>query len=266
MKKFGTLLLVSAMVMSMAACGSSDTTTESSSSVESEAVVSEPNEAPVEETHEAVVEESVEEEQPEIIGMSYADYVATELNTEITIGMYVQATQSWWDDKITVYGADEDGAYFVYNMACSEEDAQKLVPGTPILVTGVKTEWSGEIEIADATFEFVDAEPYFAETIDVTALLGTDELINYQNRMVCFTDMTVTLVSFKNEEPGDDIYVNFEKDGQEYYFCLEYYLNGSDEEFYNTVGSLEAGQVVDVYSYLYWYEGPNPHIIGLEFK
>jgi hypothetical protein len=41
----------------------------------------------------------------------------------------VQATQSWWDNKITVYAQDQDGAYFLYEMACSEEDAAKLVPG-----------------------------------------------------------------------------------------------------------------------------------------
>ncbi len=78
--------------------------------------------------------------------------------------------------------------------------------------------------------------------------------------------MTVSAVSYKNGEPGDDIYVNFTKDGQEYYFCLEYYLNGSDADFYNQVGSLTEGQVCDVEGFLYWYEGPNPHITKVTVK
>ena len=75
--------------------------------------------------------------------------------------------------------------------------------------------------------------------------------------------MTVVSIAFKNEEPGDDIYVTLSKDDAEYSFCLEYYLNGSDEEFYNLVGNLEVGSVVDVEGYLYWYEGANPHVTAI---
>ena len=63
-----------------------------------------------------------------------------------------------------------------------------------------------------------------------------------------------------------DIYVKLSKDDAEYDFCLEYYLNGSDEEFYNMVGGLEEGQVVDVEGFLYWYEGANPHITAVTVK
>ena len=68
--------------------------------------------------------------------MTYAEYDAAEMDAEVVIETYVQATQSWWDNKITVYTQDEDGAYFLYEMACSEEDAAKLVPGAKIKVTG----------------------------------------------------------------------------------------------------------------------------------
>ena len=203
----------------------------------------------------------------EVSAMTYAEYAAAELDAPVSVLFTVQATQSWWDNKITVYGADKDGGYFVYNMVCSQEDAEKLVPGATILVNGFKTAWAGEVEInADATFEFVDAESYISSPVDATALLGTDELIDLQNQKVLFTDMTVSAVSYKNGEPGDDIYVNFTKDDAEYYFCLEYYLNGSDEEFYNMVGNLEVGQVCDVEGFLYWYEGANPHITKVTLK
>ena len=70
--------------------------------------------------------------------MSYQEYMDADLDSEVTVETYVQAKQSWWEDKATVYTQDKDGAYFVYNMACSEEDYDKLVPGTKIKVTGYK--------------------------------------------------------------------------------------------------------------------------------
>lgn len=60
--------------------------------------------------------------------MTYEEYVAAALDTEVIIEAYVQAKQAWWEDQATVYAQDEDGAYFLYNMACSEEDYAKLTP------------------------------------------------------------------------------------------------------------------------------------------
>ncbi|MCR5717223.1 MAG: hypothetical protein K6G23_10285 [Lachnospiraceae bacterium] len=197
--------------------------------------------------------------------MTYAEYAAADLDAEVVIEAYVQAKQSWWDNKATIYTQDQDGAYFIYEMACSEDEYEKLTTGTKIKVSGVKAEWSGEVEIAEATFEIEDGN-YVATAVDATDLLGKDELIDLQNQLVSFTDMTVEAIAYKNDEPGDDIYVTLSKDGNNYEFCLEYYLNGSDEEFYNLVGSLEAGQVVDVEGFLYWYEGMNPHITKVTVK
>ena len=197
--------------------------------------------------------------------LTYAEYDAAALDTQVTVETYVQAKQSWWDNKATVYTQDKDGGYFLYNMACSEADYEKLTPGAKIKVTGYKSEWSGEVEIIDATFE-VENGNYVAKPEDVTSLLGKDELIKKQNKLVSFKDMTVVNVSYKNDEPGDDIYVTLSKDGNNYDFCLEYYLNGSDEAFYNTVGGLTAGTVVDVEGFLYWYEGANPHITKVTVK
>ena len=100
--------------------------------------------------------------------MTYEEYVAAALDSEVVIETYVQAKQSWWDNKATVYSQDKDGAYFLYNMACSEEDYEKLTPGTKIKVTGYKAEWSGEVEIIDATFEIEEGN-YIAPAEDVTS-------------------------------------------------------------------------------------------------
>ena len=196
--------------------------------------------------------------------MTYAEYAAADMDAEVVIECYVQATQSWWDNKITVYAADQDGAYFLYEMACSEEDAAKLLPGTKIKVTGYKGAWAGEIEVMDATFEFVDGGiGYIAEPVDLTAVLGTDELIGYQNQLAVFKGMTVKSIEFKNGEPGDDIYVNLTYGDAEYSFCVERYLTGPDTEVYATVSALQPGDVVDVTGFVYWYEGINTHITAV---
>ena len=195
--------------------------------------------------------------------MTYAEYDAAAMDAEVVIEAYVQATQSWWDNKITAYLQDPDGAYFCYEMACSEADAAKLVPGTKIKVTGFKGAWAGEIEIMDGKFEFVESEKWIAEATDVTDLLGKDELIKHQNKYVTFKGLTVVSIEYRNGEPGDDIYVTVSKDGANYSFCVERYLTGPETAVYAAVGALQAGDTVDIDGFLYWYEGVNTHITGV---
>ena len=260
MKKIISVLLAAMLVFAFAACGETEETTADTTAEEVVDTTAETTEAVVDTTAETTADEAVE--APAV--MSYAEYAAAELDTAVAVECYVQATQSWWDNKITVYAADADGAYFIYEMACSEEDAAKLVAGTKIAVNGYKGAWAGEVEIMDATFTFVeDADTFVAEAIDATALLGTDELINYQNQFASFKGMTVEAIEFKNGEPGDDIYVTLSKDGNSYSFCVERYLTGPETEVYAAVSALNAGDVVDVEGFLYWYEGVNTHITAV---
>ena len=211
------------------------------------------------------------EEDTEVQLMSHEDYMLAEIEAPVYVETYVQATQSWWDGKITVYAQSEDGAYFIYNMACAEEDAAKLVPGAKIAVKGYKAEWAGEIEIIDATFEFIEADPFIAEPEDVTAKLGTDELIDNQNKLVAFKGMTVeaydesgAAFAYKNaENKTDDLYFKVSKDGKVFDFCVEFYLCGQDTDVYKAVEALQVGEVIDLEGFLYWYEGANPHIISV---
>ena len=195
--------------------------------------------------------------------MTHADYIAADMDAEVVVETYVQAKQSWWDNKATFYCQSEDGAYFLYEMACSEEDYAKLVPGTKIKVTGYKTAWAGEVEIVDATYEILEGS-FVAEAADLTALLGTDELINHQNEFVVFKGMTIEAVEYKNGQPGDDIYVTVSKDGQSYSFCAERYLTDPETEVYKAFAEIKAGDVVDIEGYLYWYEGVNTHITSVK--
>ena len=217
--------------------------------------------------------EEAKAEEPaaaEAAAMSHADYDAAELDSEVYVETYVQATQSWWDGKITVYAQSEDGAYFIYNMACSEEDAAKLVPGAKISVKGFKSAWAGEVEITDATFEFLEGDPFIAEAEDVTAKIGTEELINCQNELVTFKGLTVEAqedgAAFNYKDAvgkTDDLYFKASKDGEAINFCVEFYLCGQDTDVYKAVEALNVGDVIDITGYLYWYEGANPHVIAV---
>ena len=195
--------------------------------------------------------------------MTYADYAAAAIDDEVVIECYVQAHQSWWDNKITVYAADQDGAYFLYEMACSEEDAAKLLPGTKIRVTGYKGEWAGEVEVMDASFEFVEGEAYVAEAKDLTEVLATEELVNYQNQLAIFKGLTIEAIEYKNGEPGDDIYVTVKQGEATYSFCVERYLTGPDTEVYAAFAELVPGDVVDITGFVYWYNGVNTHITAV---
>lgn len=200
--------------------------------------------------------------------MTYAQYMAANDGDTVVIEAYVQATQSWWDNKITVYAADPDGAYFLYELACSEDDAAKLVPGTKIKVTGKKTTYKGEVEIYDstnpATFEFAGDVTYIAEPKDVTDKLGTDNLINYQNQLVTFKGLEVVSVVYKIGVRGDDIYLTVKDDkANEYDFCVERYLTDPDTDVYKAVEALQAGDIVDVTGFAYWYDGINTHVTAV---
>lgn len=206
--------------------------------------------------------------------MTYEEYVAAELESQVVVETYVQAKQSWWDNKATVYTQDKDGAYFLYNMACSQEDYDKLTPGTKIKVTGYKAEWSGEVEIIDATFE-IEQGNYIAKAFDVTSLLGSDDLIKHQNEFVSFKGMTVEdsgngasfLYNWDGSgTDGDDLYFKVSLNGSTYTFTVESYLCDNTTDVYAAVKNLKVGDVVDMEGFLYWYEGVNPHITAITVK
>ena len=195
------------------------------------------------------------------------------MDTEVVIEAYVQAHQDWWQDKVTVYARDADGAYFLYEMACSEEDAALLIPGQKIRVTGVKSEWSGEVEIVDASFEIVRGS-YLFNPVDLTELLGEEELIDYQNQLVSFRGLTIeayddtgAAFAYKDSDgKTDDLYFKASKDGKTYDFCVEFYLCGKDTDVYKAVEALQVGDVVDLEAFLYWYNGANPHVTAIIVK
>lgn len=247
MKKMMALLLVLVMVMSFAACAPSESTN-------------------TENTNKPTESQTPTESQKPADGvkvMTYAEYAAAAVDSDVVIEAYVQAHQDWWSDKVTVYAQDKDGGYFIYEMACSEADAAKLVAGTKIRVTGKKAEWSGEVEIVEATFEIVEGDTYVAKAEDLTSLLGTDDMIKHQNMLAAFKGLTLEKVEYRNGEPGDDIYVTVGINGASYSFCVERYLTGPNTDVYKAFETLKVGDKVDIEGFVYWYEGINTHITAI---
>ena len=266
MKKFTAFLLAFLMVLGCVACGGKNNAEPTPTTAPTAAPTEAPTTAPTEAPAVTDAPEATTAPVEEVKVMSYADYAAAAIDDEVVIEAYVQAKQSWWKDTATVYLQDEDGAYFAYNMACSEADYAKLTQGTKIRVKGYKAEWSGEVEIVDATFEIIDGN-YVATATDVTALLGTDALIEKQNMLVSFKGMTVESTAIYkwdgSGQDGDDLYFNVSKDGKTYSFTVESYLCDKSTEVYQAVKNLKAGDVVDMEGFLYWYEGVNPHITSV---
>ena len=289
MRKILALVLALCLALSMAACAgdntssseSSQASASESSTAEESSQAEESSEEASEESSEAGEDASQSSEAESAPVMSYDEYMAAEVDDAVTIQAYVQAKQSYYAEQgtATVYLQDQDGGYFAYDMACTQEDYDAMTEGTKIQVSGFKAEWSGEIEIMDGQLDEIIADDTFvAEAFDATSLLGTEELEEHQNEKVSFTGLTVAPSKDANGNEtaflynydgsgtqGDDVYFNVTVgDSEEVYsFLVESYLCGSDTEVYKAVEALEVGQTIDCEGFLYWYEGANPHITSL---
>ena len=263
MKKAIVIMLTGAMMLAAVACGGgSSNSTPAQESKTEEA-------KPAEETQETV-ESTVEE-----------DYMAAATDTEVVVQGSIQGKQNYFvkDDqgKASIYLQDQNGgAYFIYELPCTEKEYELMEIGKTIKVKGYKSEWSGEIEVIDIeTWMFVDGD-YIAEAEDVTALLGTDDLAAKMNKKVLFKGMKVEPIKDKDNNDvafiynydgsgteGDDLYFNVSVNGQTYTFTVESYLCGPDSDIYKAVKDFHIGDVIDLEGFLYWYNGPNPHITAV---
>ena len=101
MKKIIAMLLVLSMVLAFAGCAKTEEAPETTAApVETTAAVE--TEAPETEAAETEAAAAV---------MTHEEYMAAALDSAVTIETYVQAHQSWWDNKVTVYCQKPDGAY-----------------------------------------------------------------------------------------------------------------------------------------------------------
>lgn len=258
MKKILALALVLTMILAFAACGGNNNGQTTGTTTGTTTAASTTT-TPTSTSPAVTFDPSAKDEGT----MTYAEYAAAAIDDEVVVEFFVQAIQNLsWKSAVTIYGQDPDGAYFVYEMPCDSELMAKLVAGTKVKVTGYKAAYKGEIEIIDCTLEIMEGS-WIAEVTDVTDLLGNDALVNHQNKLVLFKGMTVKSISYKQDEYDKDIYVTFTKDDVDYDFCVENNLTGPDTDVYKAVSALSEGDVVDVTGFLYWWQGPNPHITAV---
>ncbi len=208
--------------------------------------------------------------------MSYDEYSVAGLDTDIVIETYVQDKQIWNNGVVSVYTQDKDGAYFLYRLHCSEGDYAKLIAGQKLKVTGIKKEMAGEAAVCDASFSFEDGS-FIAAKADATSLLGTDELIRHQNEAVSFKGLTIegwedgSAFYYNRDNSGQsgsncDLYFNASINGHSYTFVVESSLRDQNTDVYKTVEGLKVGDIVDLEGFLYWYDGPQPHITSVTVR
>ena len=260
MKKLIALLLALAMTACLFACGGTQQNPPATTTA--------PTEAPTEPS------------EPEDDGiMSYAEFMAAEIDDECVIEFYVQASQGWWFDstanqgKVTIYGQTEEGGYFAYEAICDEATGAKVVPGAKVRITGAKKIFNGLHEIVNGTLEIVEATAWTATAMDVTALMGTDTLFDHVGKKVTINDATVVAANADGAaflykwngagKEGDDLYFNVQIGDKTYTLCVESYLCGLGSDAYEAVRGLKVGDVIDIEAYLYWYDGPQPHVYSV---
>jgi len=186
-KKFLALLLARTMVLALAAGGNNnDNTTPSDKETtgNNESTGSTENTENTENT-----EGTTGGEETKV--MTHEEFDAVAVDGAVVVECYIAAVESWYKDACHIYALAEDGGYYIYGYSCTKEEADELVPGMKIRVSGYKAEWSGEVEIVDATIEKLEGTAPEFTADDVTALVGTDDLAKHMNDLVAFKGLTV---------------------------------------------------------------------------
>lgn len=108
MKKMLALVLTLSMTAAMVGCGAAaepaETTVVESSAAESVAAEESTEAAESTDAEESTAAETETAGTEAAAGevMSYEEYMAAELDTQVVVETYVQAKQSWWEDKATL--------------------------------------------------------------------------------------------------------------------------------------------------------------------
>lgn len=184
--------------------------------------------------------------------LSYSEYVAKNDGDEVCIDAYITGKQSWWNNMAVIYLADDNGAYFAYNLACTEEQYNtELKIGNNIKVSGEKTTYNGQVEVMNPTYVLLTGTKlYDAKT--VTA----DKIGDYPSQKVKVENLTVVSFDTNAESvaAGNDLYYTVTDGTTNYQYAVESYLTNKETQTYKTVKDLKAGDVITVEGFVYyWY-------------
>ena len=162
MKKFSAIVATAALVLSLTACGgASDAGTPATDASNTGVDAAADNTA---DAGDATVNTDTTDDGAQNVDadadmegvMTYAEYAAADVDTEVTVITYVQDKQGWWENEgvgnATFYTQDKDGAYFLYNMPCSQEDYDALTPEEKAEVSARMNEMSMLMSIMSPTY------------------------------------------------------------------------------------------------------------------
>lgn len=207
--------------------------------------------------------------------LDYAGFLNADGSEPVCIESFLQEKETLQEGRTRLFLQDEQGAYEVFGLACTPEEYEALTPGRRLRIRGYKTEFAGRIQITDATAEALEGE-WFAEPVDVTAALGTEELKEFCGRRVEFRDLRVEPMfdgvspyftgwdNMGSEEQGSDLYFTASCGEETCAFLVNAALRGPDSGVYQAVQNLQVGQSVHLVGILSWYNGPQPLVTELE--
>ncbi len=205
--------------------------------------------------------------------MNYRNTYA-ELDSEVVVENLCTGKAVLVEDKATVYTQDQDGAYFVYNMAPVQKRLWKTGARTKIKVTGYKAEWSG-VEIT--LMLPLKSWKVIPTSLPTRMLPQCSEPMNWSTTRISMLHSKAWLLKqpagWKRKwrcpvqlgwlrYDGDDLILQRFPEWRDHSFVVEsYLLSDNTNDVYAAVKNLQIGDVIDMEGFLYWYEGVNPHII-----
>lgn len=207
--------------------------------------------------------------------MSYQDFLASEIDCPVTVDAYVQAKEPWQNGHVSLYAQNRSAAYYLDRMNCSRDECEKLEIGQKIRISGYKSLWNDSLSISDAAFQLLNGN-WIAEARDVTAMIGTDELIQHQNEKVCFRGMTVEAMpdglsvwysGWDNSAPegaDSELWFRASYDGTVCEFTIRPSLCPDMQELLQTLQAVRIGDRIDLTGYLRYVNGPLPCITEIQ--
>ena len=123
------------------------------------------------------------------------------------------------------------------------------------------------------TYTILGDNGYIASAADydfTSKFANSEDLIGYQNYLVSVKGAVVSAAPMYkwngSGAEGDDIYLSVTIGEATYTLVVESYLHGNGSEVYEAAEALVVGDVIDVEMFLYWYDGPQPHINAIVKK
>ena len=130
---------------------------------------------------------------------TWDEYVAAKEGDTVVVKGVISATMSKTrgNSSNCLYLQDNDGGYYVYNMA-DDPDTAGYKPGMTVRVTGSRSTYSGTYEIMNASVEVLDNGPAELDVTDLTevytnaASLKDPELAGRQAKLVTVKGVEIT--------------------------------------------------------------------------